>query len=175
MSAYPNVSLDWLMKGIGVMFHDSPNITPHQVLEEMGEYKEIKSPINAPRDMLPDDEKMKETISSNLRTAGKRWKLSQVALMELLGGAVGRQGRSTYFRGDTLPRLHLLLRLERFTGWPLVVLSTRALNFDEIPPAPLIEAPTIPSKISPAELAELKSELHRLRLRLGRIIEQIES
>lgn len=117
---------------------------------------------------------MKGIIAENLRTAGKRWKMTQAEMLELLGGSVGKGGASTYFRGDTLPRLPILLRLERLAGWPLVVLATRQLNYEQIPPAPLLDAPVEPSRISPAELDELKGELHRMRLRLGRVIEQIE-
>jgi hypothetical protein len=106
---------------------------------------------------------------------GKRWKMTQVEMLELLGGSGGKGAASTYFRGDTLPRLPLLLRLERLTGWPLVVLATRVLDFEQIPQAPLLHAPVVPSSLSAAETNDLKDELHRLRLRLGRIIEQIEN
>lgn len=174
MTTHPNVSLDWLMKGVGGMFLIISEDQAIGTSEPMPEYFTEKSIVSTPNDRFPTEEKMKGIIADNLRLAGKRWKLNQAEMLELLGGDVGRGGASTYFRGDTLPRLPLLLRLERYTGWSLVVLATRALSFDQIPPAPLMDAPVEPTYLSAAEQEDLKGELHRLKLRIARIIEQME-
>ena len=173
--AYPSINIDWLLKGAGEMFIQLPEDRTDITNEPIVDNSTIKLTIGTPEDGFPDEETMKEIISENLRIAGKRWKFTQSEMLKLLGGGVGKGGASTYFRGDTLPRLPLLLRLERLTGWSLVVLATKKLNFDQVPPAPLVDAPVEPSRISHADAEELKNELHRLRLRLGRIIEQIEN
>jgi len=163
IKTYPTVNIDWLMKGVGEPFLEILEETGVDSNEPLVDYTAIKSTLGKLADGLPDEDKMKITISENLRLISKRWKMTQPEMLELLGGSVGRGGASTYFRGDTLPRLPILFRLERFTGWPLVVLATRALEFDQVPPAPLVDAPVEPSRISAAEAEELKGELHRLR------------
>ena len=173
ISTHQNVNIDWLIKGTGEMFIQLPEVQK-EASNPVLDNNELKSTIKAPEDWLPDEETMKGIIAENLRTAGKRWKINQLEMIELLGGSIGKGGANTYFRGDTLPRLPILLRFERLSGWSLVVLATNKLNFDQVPPAPLVAAPMEPSRISPAEMEELKNELHRLRLRLGRVIEQIE-
>ena len=169
VKAYPFLSLDWLMKGVGTMFYDTPETVASEPLVDYLAIKSTKSEL----DGLPDEETMKGILSDNLRTTGKKWNLNQAEMLELLGyGMVGKGSASNYFRGDTMPRLPLLLRLERLSGWPLVVLASRAIHIDQIPPAPLLDAPLIPRSWSVAETAEMVAELKRLRSRISRIIDQ---
>lgn len=171
---FPFVNLDWLLNGRGEIFISVDTNGEDVVNEPIGEYLTIKSPNSIHADNIPDEETMKAMLSENLRKVAKRWGITQPEMLELLGGGVGRQGASLYFKGSTLPRLPLLLRLERLTGWPLETLATLALTLDQIPPAPLLGAIQAPP-LSRAETAELRDELHRLRLRIGRIIDKIDN
>lgn len=168
---YPEVNIEWLLRGIGSPFHEVVQ-GANVVNESRGEYSAIKSPNDTISENEPDEEAMKKTIADNLRTAGKRWAITQIEMLEMLGGNVGRQGASTYFRGDTMPRLPMLLRFERYTGWPLSTLATMAIEFNQFPPEPMRGAEF--PKLSAAEIMELKEDLNRLRLRLGRIIDKLE-
>lgn len=173
--SFPQVNLDWLLKGRGEMLIEEENQSSTTILNDTaGELDNSKSPIGIHEDSLPDEETMKVILSDNLRTVAKRWGITQPEMSDFLGGDVGRQGASSYFKGNTLPRLPQLLRLERFSGWPLVILSTIVLEPEQIPLSPLVDAPILPSPLSNAESQELKDELHRLRLRLGRIIDKME-
>ena len=173
IKTYPEINMEWILRGVGTMFHDLPK-EADQLNEDAVAYTAIKSTVSLQHDGLPDEEAMKSNVSDNLKTAGKRWKLTQPELLELLGGNVSRQGVNTYFRGDTLPRLPQLLRLERLVGWPLVELVSRSLEFDEIPAAPLVAAPLFRVQLSAAQIEEMRDEMHRMQLRIARFIKKIE-
>lgn len=171
VQSFPKVSLDWLLRGIGTVFLPEDHEQTEVVMEETSDYVVKNSPVYVIPIFEEDD--LKQYVAANLRTIAKVWNLTQTEMIDALGANVGRQAISTYYKGEILPKLAMLLRLEQLSGWPVYVLATRRLKEEEIPEKPISGA--YPGfMLTASQAMEITNELHRMQLRIGRIIKKID-
>ncbi|MEZ4925551.1 MAG: helix-turn-helix transcriptional regulator [Saprospiraceae bacterium] len=171
---YPDVNLNWLLKGRGLMLAYEWN-EPETVSDKAFELHSktlSKSTNSLPPIALPSEDRIRKFIGDNLKSGAKRWGFSQLELIEFLGDRVSKQAASAYMRGENTPKLTVLLQFEKRTGWPLNEILTRTIEYEQIPDSPL---PGDNERVlSEAEIKELREDLHRLGLRLKRTINKID-
>lgn len=170
-TAYPEVNLNWLIKGTGDVFTKIDSM-PGEINTSGIENENKKSTNSLPPIALPSEDRIRKFIGDNLKSGAKRWGFSQLELIEFLGDRVSKQAASAYIRGENTPKLTVLLQFEKRMGWPLNEILTRTIEFEQIPDSPL---PGDDERVlSEAEIKELRDDLHRLGLRLKRTINKID-
>lgn len=161
IKAYPNLSLDWFMRGIGEPFLSMPvPLVSDSSITEYTEWTEMDT-----------SDKIRNNIAHNLRAMCDRWRMTQTELYKFLTGEEVTRGQANKLvAGYTSPTMEMLMRMSIYTGRELRELMTTSIAAGDLPEVPLRSTPD--AHLNQSDMAEMIADLEKMGKRIARILDK---
>lgn len=164
VNAYPNINIDWLLRGIGQPFHQITPLVNEGIEPEYTEWTEIDTNISR-------EPEIKKNIAHNLRAMCDRWRMTQTELYKFLTGEEVTRGQANKLvAGYTSPTMEMLMRMSIYTGRELRELMTTSIAAGDLPEVPLRSTPD--AHLNQSDMAEMIADLEKMGKRIARILDK---